>query len=369
MHPKINSENTSTPTVTPITQRKKSKPLKPKPACKRKVKPRVDEHGKLEAVTAVMDHAPVHGVYVFTNGLFRPIQNGSRQSGSHVDGKYTSGTSTVHCHWDSAEALDITDQSVLFYLCQLGAIKKRQTVVDMKDWDAVNAENKPTAPKDNRRVAKLLQLAGAGRYLPLVAITATAAEIAKGIGLSSTGSNSKTVLNSLERLSKTKMTRTVCNPTDPSTNGIGMTTVIGMVVQAKRKIAIALNAELSNRCTNHEGVVWINMQEQRALESKPAKRLHAWLSAWACQYDKKTIGMELLPAHIYGPLEGTASAIHSRLDTARTAVREIAALPGWHFSVNIKSDQLKVRKPLFVGTDAEAAFTALASATTENKSL
>ena len=365
MHPKIDSEKTPTP----ITHRKKSTPLKPKAGAKRKVKPRIDEHGKLEAVTAVMDHAPVHGVYVFTNGLFRPIQNGSRQSGTHVDGKYISGTSTVHCHWDSAEALDITDQSVLFYLCQLGAIKKRQTMVDMKDWDAVNAQNKPTAHRDKRTVAKLMQLAGSGQYLPLVAITTTAAEIAKGIGLSSTGSNSRTVLNSLERLSKTKMTRTVRDTADTGANGIGETMLIGMVVQAKRKIAIALNAELSNRCTNHEGVVWINMQEQRALESKPAKRLHAWLSAWACQYDKKTIGMDMLPAHIYGPLKGTASAIHSRLDTARAAVREIAALPGWHFSVNINSDQLKVRKPLFVGTDAEAAFTAVPSAATEKKSL
>ena len=365
MHPKIDSEKTPTP----ITQNKKSTPLKSKPAGKRKVKPRFGDDGQPEAVTAIMDHAPVHPVYVFTNGLFRPIQNGSRQSGTHVDGKYISGQSTVHCHWDSDEALDITDQSVLLYLCQLGATKKRTMTIDMKAWDAVNAENKPTASKDTRKAAKLMQLAGSGRYFPLVAITTTAAEIAKGIGLSSTGSNSKTVLNSLERLSKTKMTRTVCNPTDPSTNGIGLTTVICMVAQANRKIAIALNAELSARCTNHKGVVWINMEEQRALESKPAKRLHAWLSAWACQYNKKTIGMEMLPRHIYGPLKGTASAIHSRLDTARAAVREIAALPGWHFSVNIKSDQLKVRKPLFVGTDTDAAFTAVASATTEKKSL
>lgn len=367
MHPKIDSEKTPTPT--PITKRKKSTPLKSEHAGKRKVKPRIGDDGQPEAVTAVMDHAPVHPVFVFTNGLFRPIQNGSRQSGTHVDGKYISGKSTVHCHWDSDEALDITDQSVLFYLCQLGAMKKRTMQLDMKDWDTVNADNKPTAPKDKRRVAKLMQLAGSGQYLPLVAITTTAAEIAKGIGLSSTGTNSKTVLNSLERLSKTKMTRTVRNPSDSSADGIGLTTVICMVAQANRKIAIALNAELSARCTNHKGVVWINMQEQRALESKPAKRLHAWLSAWACQYNKKAIGMGMLPRHIYGSLKGTASAIHSRLDTARTAVREIAALSGWHFSVNIKSDQLKVRKPLFVGTDPNAAFTAVESATTETKSL
>lgn len=361
MHPKIDSEKTPTP----ITQRKKSTRLTSKPPGKRTVKPRVDEHGKLEAVTAVMDHAPVHPVYVFTNGLFRPIQNGFRQSGTNVNGKYTSGTTTVHCHWDSDEALDITDQSVLFYLCQLGAMQKERMPLDMKAWDAVNAENKPTAHRDKRKAAKLMQLAGAGQYLPLVAITTTAAEIAKGIGLSSTGTNSKTVLNSLERLSKTKMTRTVRNPSDSSADGIGLTTVICMVAQANRKIAIALNAELSARCNNHKGVVWINMEEQRALESKPAKRLHAWLSAWACQYNKKAIGMDMLPRHIYGPLQGTASAIHSRLDTARTAVREIAALPGWHFSVNIKSDQLKVRKPLFVGTAADAAFTAVPSAATE----
>ena len=365
MRPKIDSEKTRTP----ITQNKKSTSLKPKPAGKRKVKPRIGDDGQPEAVTAVMDHAPVHPVFVFTNGLFRPIQNGSRQSGTHVGGKYTKGATTVEFQWDSAEALDITDQSVLFYLCQLGATMKRRSMYDMKNWDAVNAEGEPMASQDTRTLAKLMQLAGAGRYLPLVAITTTAAEIAKGIGLSSTGSNSRTVLNSLERLSKAKMTRTVRDTADNGANGIGETMLIGMVVQAKRKIAIALNAELSNRCTNHEGVVWINMQEQRALESKPAKRLHAWLSAWACQYDKKAIGMEMLPRHIYGPLKGTASAIHSRLDTARAAVREIAALPGWHFSVNIKSDQLKVRKPLFVGTDTDAAFTAVPSATTEKKSL
>lgn len=31
----------------------------------------------------------------------------------------------------------------------------------------------------------------------------------------------------------------------------------------------------------HRGVSWINMREQRRLSGKPAKRLHAWLSAWA----------------------------------------------------------------------------------------
>lgn len=365
MHPKIESEKTPTPVPKP----KKSTPLKPKAGAKRKVKPRVDEHGLPEPVTTVMDHAPVHPVFVFTNGLFRPIQNGSRQSGTHVGGKYTKGTTTVEFQWDSAEALDITDQSVLLYLCQLGATMKRRSLYDMKNWDTDNAEGERVASQDTRTLAKLMQLSGSRRYLPLLAITTTAAEIAKGIGLSATGTNSKTVLSSLERLSKTKMTRTVRNAADASANGIGETMLIGMVAQAERKIAVALNAELSNRCTNHEGVIWINMEEQRALESKPAKRLHAWLSAWACQYNMKTIGMELLPAHIYGPLKGTASAIHSRLDTARTAVREIAALPGWHFSVNMKTDQLKVRKPLFVGTAADAAFTPVKSAATEIKPL
>jgi len=72
-----------------------------------------------------------------------------------------------------------------------------------------------------------MQLSGSRRYLPLLAITTTAAEIAKGIGLSATGSNSKTVLSSLERLSKAKMTRTVRNAADTSANGIGETMLIG----------------------------------------------------------------------------------------------------------------------------------------------
>ena len=98
--------------------RAKQPSLKPSP------KPRLGANGQVEPVIDYMDHAPVHPLYVMTDGLFRPIQHGTRAAGIQAANSAIRGgacKTLVDCVWTSEQTLDITDQLVLYHLCQLAA--------------------------------------------------------------------------------------------------------------------------------------------------------------------------------------------------------------------------------------------------------
>ena len=128
--------------------------------------------------------------------------------------------------------------------------------------------------------------------------------------------------------------------------------IIGCARLSDNKIWVVLSGELTFRCIHHDGVSWVNMAEQRALTSPPAKRLHAFLSAWASSSEIKCIGLDKLPAHIYGRGESATPAMKARRLAVRKAIAEIAALPGWWCEVSERTQQLRIRKPIFAGTQS-----------------
>ena len=95
------------------------------------------------------------------------------------------------------------------------------------------------------------------------------------------------------------------------------------------------------------------MREQRSLPSKPAKRLHAWLTAWASPVERKTIGLDKLLVHVWGDLPPGPDVRKDRMRTLRKAIKEVGELKGWSCELSAEGMQLLVRKPLFAGTAAQ----------------
>lgn len=319
---------------------------------------RTGADGKSEPVIDYMDHAPVHQVYV-TDGLFRPIQHGKRATAIRVTGQYHpvgEPRQRVQCVWASEQALDITDQLVLFHLCQLGAApgEHRQVLGPKRPEYGDALQRLKWVNQDDATDPTMVDPNGWGQFDSqmvkpnLVVLFTTAQAIARGIGLTATGSNTNAVRESLRR-----MIRTTCQVT--RIDGIqGSKTVSQYSVLGGSRngeaLTIILNPELTERCLSHQGVAWVNMTEQRALESKPARRLHAWLTAWALTAEVRTIKLETLLSHVWGTEPCTASAKKSRIRTLKDAVQAIARLPGWVCWLNEKDGMVRVRKPRFVGS-------------------
>lgn len=103
-----------------------------------------------------------------------------------------------------------------------------------------------------------------------------------------------------------------------------------------------------------QGVAWVNMREHRSLKSKPAKRLHAWLCAWASPVERKSIGLDKLLVNVWGGPPAHADARKDRVRTLRQAIKEVGELRGWSCDLSADGKQLLVRKPRFAGTLAQA---------------
>lgn len=331
------------------TSEVKTKESKPR---KRVIRQRLGIDGKPEHIVTGIDFAPVHPMFLKCP-LFTSVKNGQENVGTSVDSFYTNNSDRIECHFEGPQALCIRDQSVLLALCQLGAQGSQRTLMETNhpDWPQFSA---------------LMQLTGLGAEASIISLTITASQIAKAIGLSDSGTNSRSVMQSLKRLSSVMLHRTLVTLFQGKEyTARGQSRVIDFVPLAGSKIRVVLNAELTYRCTYHNGVSWVNMAEQRALASPPAKRLHAFLSAWASTSEIKCIGLDKLPAHIYGRGEGTATVMKARRLAVRKAIAEIAALPGWWCEVLERTQQLNVRKPIFAGTQSVDAMALTDSAITQ----
>ena len=272
------------------TNKVKTQDAKPR---KRVIRRRLGIDGKPEAIVTSIDFAPVHPMYLKCP-LFTSVKNGSENACTAVDSFYTAPCYRTECRFVGPQALCIRDQSVLLALCQLGAQASQRILVKKEhpEWS---------------QLSPLLQATGLCADASMIALTVTASQIARIIGLNSSGTNSRSVEHSLQRLSTVVLHRTVL-PLKSNLQSFAkfQSKIIGCAPLGGKKMRVVLSAELTYRCTHHNGVSWVNMEDQRALASPPGKRLHAFLSAWASSNEIKCIGLDKLPAHIYGRGESKA---------------------------------------------------------------
>jgi hypothetical protein len=296
---------------------------------------RTGADGLPEPAVEYMDHAPMHPAFCFTKGLFRSLQNGIRDTALDVSGQYKVFNFEMTLRFTGPAMLDVTDMMVFSALCQQAALPEAFRV----------GEN-----HRSRQVAETgFYRAGSAWRVPYAVACTSYTALVKGAGLTATGSNTDAIKASLQRLAATTVQVT-------HINGFGGKQEISesliAIFEKKTGLKIALNSVASTVLTDtSKGVCWVNMRELRLLKSKPARRLHVMLCAWASSKSLKLIQETNLAAHIYGGEPEGASQKKDRLRTVRAATQEIAKLPGWVCGVD-RPGMMKVRKPVFKGTPA-----------------
>lgn len=292
-----------------------------------------------------MDHAPLHHMFVFTDGLFKPLRTGTRNQGVDVVGKYSFGNQwTFLCHIKGPEALDLNDQSAFYFLCQLAASGKAKTI-------------KHTDPQ-RQRYQSCLGLDGDFADQQIVVLSVSGAQMARGIGLTSTGSNSKAMVASLNRLASTTIDRMGTKTDDQGKTSLveGKSAMVGLIYNDET-VEVVLCPEASWKSIDHaSGVVWMNMREARQhtiLKSKASRRLHAFFCAWAKSHQTKIISPEALMRKIWGREPSTSEMRKEYVRTLKAAINQVAGLQGWVCKFASDKRMVIVRKPLFVGTAAQ----------------
>lgn len=283
-----------------------------------------------------MDHAPVWQAPIFARGLFRPTQNGAPAQPLEVHFTSKIQGSQMHYVARSPQALNMTDQAVYFHLCQLMAQSKHVVAPSHEHYAAFK---------------KALGMSGMRAKSPLPLVRVRPADLAGGIGLTRTGTNTKAVMSSLDRLSRTTLEFQRVEAGAVAEEGHSR--FLGLLT-FDTEVWVVLNLESGLHAHQHKGVAWVNMREHRSLPSKPAKRLHAWMTAWASPWERKLVALDKLLVSVWGEPPATPAIRKDRMRTLRKAVQEVGQLAGWSCAWSEDGRHLLVRKPLFAGTAAQA---------------
>lgn len=288
-----------------------------------------------------MDHAPVWPPLIFAKGLFRPTQNGAPLMPLEVQYERKIQQAVMSYDFYGPAALNIVDQALYFHLCQLLSAGK----------GAVLHADHPEFQNFQAAIAAK----GLGEMMPVGVVSAKLSDLACGVGLTRTGTNAQSMLVSLNRISKVSLHRQI---SEPGRRGDKGSSCLLAFRCSDSGVTIALPAEVTSFSSNRKGVAWVNMREHRSLPSKPAKRLHAWLTAWASPVERKTVGLDKLLVNVWGDLPPNRDVRKDRLRTLRKAIKEVGQLEGWSCEFATDGKQLLVRKPLFAGTAAQPALPA-----------
>lgn len=283
-----------------------------------------------------IDHAPVWPAAIFCTGLFRPTQNGAAPTPLDLTFQAKVMGRPLRYTLHSPQPLNIVDQAVYFHLCQ-----------------RIGSENYTILPPDHHRYPayqKALGATGLWADSGLLVIRMKLSDLAHGIGLTRTGTNAQSVMASLNRLAAATMHRQRLDVQPQSDEPHqGQSQFLGFLC-GDDDVRIVLHGESAYAAYRRTGVAWVNMREHRQLGSKPAKALHAWLSAWASPVEAKRVSLETLIPKVWGDYPASKDVLKDRRRTLRKALGEVAALAGWVCSPTADGEQVMVRKPLFIGT-------------------
>ena len=268
----------------------------------------------------IVDHARLDPSHCLADGLFKPLFRGSRTS-CELDVHYSAKNSDLTSCWFGPELLDIGDQSVFLAIHRLAAQAGRPERVDQNHTNPafVNVRGALNITTHNAETMECLVL------------TTSPNEIASIIGVKLSGQAKTRILESLNRLSQ--VSHSIYKSSDPKTvlyqskmlsvlteNG---QTILGISPALSRAIVAAPSS-------------FIDMREQRVLQSDITKRLHLWLSSWIGANNiaaERTINLDLLIPHVWGNT-GIEDALYSRRTALKTAIKELTTLTGWTCTVN-----------------------------------
>lgn len=277
-----------------------------------------------------LDHARVDLMHCIADGLFRPLQRGA-EKGVSLDIHYKIKAKGFTLWWRNYQVLSIADQSVFLAIHRLLSEKRRARSF--------------VAPADDNEKAlmEMLNVQQDNNQRQTVMLETSLTEIAKTIGLSDGGANLKNIADSIIRLSS--VVCAIYSNDDPGKK-FWQANLFSHLKMDSGKVYIAANPMLSNAILVNRNA-YVDMQNQRELNSDPAKRLHFWLSGWADEDKLKKIELDHLIPHVWGDMPQMDVDIRNRRRILRKAIDEVAKLPGWICYEN-KERMVFVQKPAFV---------------------
>jgi len=268
----------------------------------------------------ISDHARVDPTHCLADGLFRPLFRGKTHNPLTVRYRYKD----YAFHWQAPSPLGINEQSVFLAVLRLAAIKHRQKIVGDDDDEPRFLE---------ARQALSLELSAA--QSTCIIIETSANELTRVIGREVNGQSGRRITDSLERLAQVKFR--IENATQQNIFQCNMLSIIA----DGKNLLIGINPKLCQSLTTKSQASYIDMREQRAIESDITKRLHVWLSCWVGTSGKKgTVSLDNLIPHVWGDA-ATGDALHSRRKKLREAIDELGQFAGWSVALTA-NDQVHV---------------------------
>lgn len=276
-----------------------------------------------------LDHARVDLMHCIADGLFRPLQRGA-EKGVSLDIHYKIKAKGFTLWWRNYQVLSIADQSVFLAIHRLLSEKRRARAF--------------VAPADDNEKAlmEMLNVQQDASQRQTVMLETSLTEIAKTVGLSDGGANLKNIAESIIRLSS--VVCAVYANDDPGKK-FWQANLFSHLKMDSGKVYIAANPMLSNAILVNRNA-YVDMQNQRELNSDAAKRLHFWLSGWADEDKLKKIELDHLIPHVWGDMPSADVDVRNRRRILRKAIEEVAKLPGWICYEN-KERMVFVQKPSF----------------------
>lgn len=256
----------------------------------------------------ITDHARVDPTHCLADGLFRPLFRGKADNPLAIHYRFKDYV----FYWQAPSPLGINEQSVFLAVLRLAAIKHRQK----------NVDDKNDAPKLlEARQALGLELSAA--QSPCIIIETTLNELTRTIGREVNGQSGKRIFDSLQRLAQVKF-----HIENAAQQNIFQCNLLSVIVKEKN-LLIGISPKLCQSLTMKSPASYIDMREQRAIESDITKRLHVWLSCWAGIAGKRgAVSLDNLIPHVWGNT-ATGDALYSRRQKLRDAITELSKFAGW----------------------------------------
>lgn len=274
----------------------------------------------------VFDHARVDPSHCLTDGLFRPLKKGSYK-GLSLDVRYIYKDYTFW--WRNYTPLSITDQTVFLAVHRLASEKGRA--------ERVGRDHENRTLVEVRDALNMRYDASASECFVL---QTTLYEIAQTMGISIAGNNYDMIRESLYRLSGVSF---VIYKTEDEKKPFWQTNLFSQLAGVDGKLVIAINPMLSKALAGGQST-FVNMNEQRTLSSDVSKRLHVWLSSWARDGVSRKIELDGLGTHVWGN-QTEGSALRSRRQSLRKALKELNDLPGWTCEEDPETGLVTVKRP------------------------
>lgn len=283
----------------------------------------------------VVDHARVDPAHCLADGLFKPLFRGSQSSEPlNIEYEFEQFIKDSYkkfvLRWSGPELLSIVDQSVFLAILRLASQKGCRERVGPNHSNPVFVTTRAA-----------LDMSCSAKDSECLVLNTTPTEIAETIGIAVNGEALQRMKKSLHRLSNVSLS--IYSRDDPNTL-LWQSNLFSALIY-NRRLSIGINPRLS-KAIESTPVTFIDMREQRALQSDITRRLHLWVSCWMGinSIKERNIDIDKLAVHVWGDVS-TDDVLYSRRCSLKKSLSEINLLTGWKCILTANGSVFVTRSP------------------------